>query len=69
MKLGEMNGYEFHLPTSGGKAGTGFQKTSTIQIRKGGIIIKQIRFVIGDPAKRREAVAKAKDFVNAQVSA
>jgi hypothetical protein len=62
MKLGELNGYEFHVPTSGGKAGKGCNRTSTIQLRMGNRIIKQFRFTLDDPASRTKAIRKAKAF-------
>jgi hypothetical protein len=63
MKIGELNGYEFHVPTSGGKAGKGHQKTSTIQVRAGSVIVKQFRFVVADQGSRDRAIRKAKDYV------
>lgn len=62
MELGQLNGFTFVIPTSGGKAGTGHQKTSTIQVRKGPFIIKQFRFVMGDQASQSAAIQKAKAF-------
>ena len=64
MLIAEMNGYECHLPTSGGKAGKGHQKTSTIQVRKDNRIVKQFRFTIDDNESRKAAVAKAKEFAS-----
>lgn len=64
MKVGEMNGFEFHVPTSGGKAGKGRHTTSTIQIRRGNQIVKQIRFTLSSPESRTAAVLKAKEYVN-----
>lgn len=61
--IAELNGHEFYIPTSGGKAGKGHQKTGTIQIRKDGFIRKQIRFVMGDEASQSAAIEKAKAFV------
>ena len=62
MKFGELNGFEFHLPTSGGKAGKGCNATSTIQLRKGCILVKQFRFRVDDPASRKAAMGKAKAY-------
>lgn len=62
MLIESMNGYEFHLPTSGGKAGKGKQKTSTIQVRKDNIVVKQFRFVVDSVKSMKTAVAKAKEF-------
>jgi hypothetical protein len=62
MKLGELNGYEFHFPTSGGKAGNGHNVTGTIQVRRDNRIVKQFRFKVADFEDRQRAVKKAKDF-------
>jgi len=64
MLIAEMNGYEFHLPTSGGKAGKGHQKTSTIQVRKANCIVKQFRFYVDDTESMKVAVGKAKEFAS-----
>jgi hypothetical protein len=64
MLITTINGYEFHLPTSGGKAGKGNQKTSTIQVWKDNQIVKQFRFTINDNESRKAAVAKAKAFAS-----
>lgn len=64
MKIADLNGYEIHVPTSGGKAGFGCNVTSTIQVRKDGCICKQFRFTIADNESRDRAIAKAKGFVN-----
>jgi hypothetical protein len=65
MKLCDKGGYEIHVPTSGGKAGTGHNLTSTIQVRHDGLIVKQIRFSMTAESSRRKAVQKAKDWINA----
>jgi hypothetical protein len=65
MLIHEINGYEFHLPTSGGKAGKGQQKTSTIQVRKDNVIVRQFRFDVDSVESRRVAVRKAKAFASA----
>lgn len=62
MKVDELNGHEFHLPTSGGKAGKGRNRTSTIQVRRGGVIVKQYRFPMDNEEKRKKAIQRAKDF-------
>ncbi len=56
--------YEYLLPTSGGKAGRGCNKTSTIQVRFNQCVIKQVRFNVADPESRKAAVRKAKQFVD-----
>lgn len=68
MKLGDLHGYEVHIPMSGGKAGKGNNVTSTLQIRRDGCIVKQIRFVLTDPSGRSEAVRKAKDYITGRVA-
>jgi hypothetical protein len=54
---------ELHLPTTGGKAGRGQNKTSTFQLRRGSQIVKQFRFTVGDAASRRVAYEKIKHFI------
>ena len=60
--IGEYRGYKFYLPTSGGKAGPGRNKTSTLQIRNGNEIIKQIRFNVEDG--HHDACDKARKFID-----
>jgi hypothetical protein len=62
MKIGELNGFTFHVPESGGKAGNGCNRTTSIQVRKGPYIVKQFRFVMSDAKSRADAIAKAKAF-------
>ena len=50
------------MPTSGGKAGKGRNKTGTIQVRKWGMIAKQFRYKVGDENSRLAAIFKAKSF-------
>lgn len=67
MKVADLaHGYTLHLPTSGGKAGKGHNVTSTLQIRRAGVIEKQIRFVVADRESRKRAYAKVREFVNRQ---
>jgi hypothetical protein len=68
MKLTEYKGFEVHIPTSGGKAGKGCNKTSTIQLRRKSSIAKQFSFVVADSASRTEAVAKARKWADEQPS-
>lgn len=63
MKIAEIGSYEVHLPTSGGKAGRGCNKTSTLQVRYGGVVLKQFRFTVADFESRKAATRKAKDFI------
>lgn len=62
MKIAEYNGFEFHIPTSGGKAGRGHNRTSTLQIRRDGCIKKQFRFVVADLSSRLAAYEKARRY-------
>lgn len=63
MKIAELNGYEAHLPTSGGKAGKGCAKTGTIQVRRENMIVKQFRFVWADEPSRLKAIRSAKAYM------
>lgn len=64
MKIADYKGYEVHVPTSGGKAGTGCNQTSTVQVRLGCNIVKQFRFTVDSPDSRKTALRKARDFIN-----
>lgn len=44
---------------TGGKAGKGHNKTSTVQVLYCSMLIKQVRYKIGESGSRREAWAKA----------
>lgn len=68
MKIADYKGYEIHFPTSGGKAGKGHQKTSTIQVMEpnrfsGGHMLKiAFRFTMADANSRQSAIKRAKEF-------
>jgi hypothetical protein len=62
MKIATVCGYELHKPTSGGKAGKGRNKTSTIQVRSGTQILAQFRFSTASIFSQREALAKARQW-------
>lgn len=47
--IGEYRGYKLFLPTSGGKAGKGKNKTTSLQIRNGNMVVAQFRFKTGTP--------------------
>lgn len=53
---------------AGGKAGRGKNITTTMQVfgPGGHLILKSFRFNVGDAASRRNAVAKAKLFIEGQ---
>jgi hypothetical protein len=58
-------GCDLYQPTSGGKAGAGHAKTSSIQIRKGGCIIKQVRYKRGTTFQDyANAVQKAQEWID-----
>lgn len=66
MKLYDYSGYELHRPTSGGKAGKGYNKTSTIQVRKGDCIVKQFKFELAIFMDKERAINKAKNWIEVQ---
>ena len=68
MRIDMVNGYGLYVPTSGGKAGTGLNKTSSLQVRAGGCIVKQFRFTVLSPASRAKAVSKAREYALSQPS-
>lgn len=57
-----LNGYKIRLPTSGGKAGKGRNRTSTVQVLKDGCLKAQFRFLVDDINSYHLAMQKAKDF-------
>lgn len=63
MKVTTLSGYDIHVPTSGGKAGKGRNKTTSLQIRRGNAIAKQFTFVLADEASRSKVTAKAKKWI------
>ena len=60
-------GIEIVMPTSGGKAGKGCNKTSSLQVRKDNMIVKQFRFTVNDPVSRKKAMDKARELFIALV--
>ena len=54
---------------TGGKAGKGLNKTSTLQIwddsiaLNGIVLVKQFRYVVSDLSSRKSALRKAQNFV------
>lgn len=65
--IGTLGEFSVYMPTSGGKAGTGHNRTSTIQVRRDNMVVKQIRFNMADGAL--EAVRKAKAWILEQQQA
>lgn len=69
MKTGSYGGYEIHTPTSGGKAGKGHNKTTSLQIRRplpggGSLLLKAFRFQTAFIHSRREASSKVVAWIN-----
>jgi hypothetical protein len=61
----ELNGYTIKLANqTGGKAGKGHNKTSTVQVIKDGCLVKQFRYTVDNPASFMEASRKAIEFAN-----
>ena len=79
MKFDTYRGYSRHLPTSGGKAGKGRNKTSTVQIRTldGSQIVKSIRYSVNEDRQSHVrqsdpleiALLKAKAWIRANPKA
>jgi len=62
LKLQDHRGKEYtiKLPIqSGGKAGKGYNKTSTIQVMYEYFLVKQIRYTVADHNSKMEALKKA----------
>lgn len=55
--------YQLHFPKSGGKAGKWRNKTSTVQVRKDSIIVKQFRYKLAAPILKTYAIARAMEFI------
>ena len=55
------------IPTSGGKAGKGNAKTSTVQVVDGNFLVKQFRFVVADPESKQRAMQKAWQYIHTAV--
>lgn len=68
----EYYGYVIHEPSSGGKAGKGFNKTTTIQVRKpmrnGYLIIARWRVKVGDQQERLEVIEQAKKVIEGLIN-
>ncbi len=68
MTLQTYKGYTLRLPTSGGKAGKGCNKTSTVQVLQplgsGSLLVKQVRFKVTDG--HTKAVDTAKQWIDQQ---
>ncbi len=66
MLITTMDGYEIHRPTSGGKSRA---RSSAMQVRESGFIVKQFRYKLDGIASENRAYEKAKAWIKAQVSA
>lgn len=66
MTLGTYRDFHFCLPESGGKAGKGCNKTSTVQVfdPTNGFLVKQIRFSMSEQGAVANAVRKGKKWVD-----
>lgn len=56
-------GFGIRLPTSGGKAGRGLAKTSTVQVMCGNMLVRQFRFTVASEKSKQAAMAKAYAFI------
>lgn len=63
-KLGQIGRFVVLVPTSGGKAGKGCARTSSIQLRVDGCIARQFRFDLGSDTSRARALIKAKEWAD-----
>lgn len=61
-------GYTIRTPDTGGKAGYGRNKTSTVQVLYDRTLEKQIRFTVGDKESLRRATLKAMHHIDALVT-
>lgn len=66
MKICDYRGFEMHMPTSGGKAGHGYNATGSIQVRFDNCLKANFRFKMDSDVSRKNAVSKAKAFVDRQ---
>ena len=68
----DYKGYVIDYARGSGKAVTGYKKTCTVQVKepwaKGYLLLKQIRFTVGDRKSLQEAGRKALRFVDELVA-
>lgn len=57
-------GYDLYQPTSGGKAGKGHAKTSSIQVRLDNRLLTQFRYKVGDGLSQATAWKSAKQYAD-----
>ena len=66
----EYKGYQIYTPTSGGKAGKGYNKTSTLQVRKPvnsthcEVVFKMKFKVTASRADYVKAIGKCREFID-----
>lgn len=60
--------YVLYRPESGGKAGKGHNKTSSIQVRQGDRMVRQYRFKVNDYESCLKAIEKAEALVKWRLS-
>jgi hypothetical protein len=65
MLIAKYQGFELHQPTSGGKAGTDRNVTTSVQVRRDNMIVKQIRCP-NDSHALQHAYGKAYTWCDAQ---
>ena len=59
----QIDDYQIRVTTSGGKAGKGFNKTASVQVVHGDLLVKQIRFKLQEESSFKTAFHKARAFV------
>lgn len=62
MKIRQIGNCELRLPSSGGKAGKHRNRTSNVQVRQDGCLVRQFRFEVDDVASYRAALKRAVDY-------
>ena len=61
-KVGSHNGFDFHIPDSGGPVGRGNNKTGTVVVKQGSAVVKRFRFEALSAESRGRALEKATRF-------
>lgn len=61
--------YTIHWPSTGGKAGKGRNRTSSVQVRdkNSNCIVKQFRFIVGNRKSWTVAINKALQFIDKEL--
>lgn len=67
MKVESLNGFQIWESDGHGMAGKGQKRTTGIQVREyigtGYLLLKTINFPVGDVAKRKAAIQKAREYI------